>query len=38
MWKYYLLMCAGAFRARSNELWQLVLSPEGIRGGYRRPK
>jgi cyclopropane-fatty-acyl-phospholipid synthase len=37
MWKYYLLMCAGAFRARSNELWQLVLSLEGIRGGYRRP-
>jgi cyclopropane-fatty-acyl-phospholipid synthase len=36
MWKYYLLSCAGAFRARTNQLWQLVLSPEGIRGGYRR--
>jgi cyclopropane-fatty-acyl-phospholipid synthase len=38
LWKYYLLMCAGSFRARNNELWQLVLSPEGIRGGYRRPQ
>ena len=35
-WNYYLLSCAGAFRARSNQLWQLVLSPQGIRGGYRR--
>lgn len=35
-WNYYLLSCAGAFRARSNQLWQLVLSPHGIRGGYRR--
>jgi cyclopropane-fatty-acyl-phospholipid synthase len=37
MWRYYLLMCAGAFRARRNQLWQLVLSPDGHRGGYRRP-
>ena len=37
MWKYYLLCCAGTFRARSNQLWQLVLSPQGVRGGYRRP-
>ncbi len=34
MWKYYLLSCAGAFRARDIELWQLVLSPKGILGGY----
>jgi len=34
MWKYYLLSCAGAFRARKNQLWQLVLSKDGIRGGY----
>ena len=37
MWSYYLLSCAGTFRARSNQLWQLVLSPQGIPGGYRRP-
>jgi cyclopropane-fatty-acyl-phospholipid synthase len=34
MWKYYLLTCAGAFRARDTELWQLVLSPSGLPGGY----
>ncbi|WP_293778474.1 cyclopropane fatty acyl phospholipid synthase [uncultured Oxalicibacterium sp.] len=37
MWKYYLLSCAGAFRARDIQLWQLVLSKEGLPGGYRRP-
>ncbi len=26
MWRYYLLSCAGAFRARGLHLWQLVLS------------
>jgi cyclopropane-fatty-acyl-phospholipid synthase len=36
LWRYYLLSCAGAFRARSNQLWQLVLSPTGLRSGYRR--
>jgi cyclopropane-fatty-acyl-phospholipid synthase len=35
LWKYYLLSCAGAFRARSNQLWQIVLSPRGIVGGYK---
>lgn len=34
MWTYYLLTCAGAFRARSQHLWQIVLSPSGIPGGY----
>lgn len=34
MWKYYLLSCAGAFRARGNQLWQIVLSKNGVRGGY----
>ena len=38
MWKYYLLSCAGAFRARRNQLWQLVLSPEGALGGYKGPR
>lgn len=37
LWRYYLLTCAGAFRARVNQLWQLVLSPSGVTGGYRRP-
>lgn len=34
MWRYYLLSCAGSFRARKNQLWQLILSPKGIRSGY----
>jgi cyclopropane-fatty-acyl-phospholipid synthase len=34
MWKYYLLADAGSFRARRNQLWQLVLSKKGIPGGY----
>ena len=37
MWRYYLMACAGTFRARDNQLWQLVLSPRGVAGGYRRP-
>jgi len=37
MWRYYLLCCAGTFRARDNQLWQVVLSPRGQAGGYRRP-
>lgn len=37
MWRYYLLSSAGSFRARHNQLWQLVLSPAGVVGGYRRP-
>lgn len=34
LWKYYLLSCAGGFRARGYQLWQLVLSKRGVRGGY----
>ena len=26
MWRYYLLQCAGGFRARKNQLWQIVLT------------
>lgn len=33
-WEYYLLTCAGSFRARANQLWQIVLSKRGIRDGY----
>jgi cyclopropane-fatty-acyl-phospholipid synthase len=35
MWKYYFLMCAGTFDARFNQLWQIVLTPEGLEGGYK---
>jgi cyclopropane-fatty-acyl-phospholipid synthase len=35
MWKYFLLSSAGAFRARNkNQLWQIVLSKNGVSGGY----
>lgn len=34
MWKFYLLSMAGSFRARHNQLWQIVLSKDGVRGGY----
>lgn len=36
MWRYYLLVCAGAFRAREIQLWQLVMSKRGLVGGYVR--
>jgi cyclopropane-fatty-acyl-phospholipid synthase len=35
MWTYYLLTCAGAFRVRKIQLWQIVLSPSGVKGGYK---
>jgi cyclopropane-fatty-acyl-phospholipid synthase len=34
-WRCYLLTCAGAFRARDNQLWQIVFSPRGAPAGYR---
>ncbi|MGZ5382036.1 MAG: cyclopropane fatty acyl phospholipid synthase [Thermoanaerobaculia bacterium] len=34
LWSYYLRACAGSFRARYNDVWQIVLSREGLRGGY----
>ncbi len=34
MWTYYLRSCAGSFRARYNDVWQLVLSRDGLVGGY----
>ena len=34
MWKYYLLVCAGTFKAGKNHLWQIVLSKGGVPGGY----
>lgn len=35
MWRFYLLACAGIFRARKNQLWQIVYSSNGKTGGYR---
>ena len=34
MWTYYLLSCAGGFRARRTQLWQIVFSKRGVKGGY----
>ncbi|MBN1278383.1 MAG: cyclopropane fatty acyl phospholipid synthase [Chlorobium sp.] len=38
MWNYYLLSCAGAFKARSLQLWQILFSAEGLTGSYRAPR
>ena len=35
MWTYYLRACAGSFRARYNDVWQLVLSRGGLVGRVR---
>lgn len=36
LWNYYLLSCAASFRARENQLWQIILSKKGVIGGYQR--
>ncbi|MEK6890869.1 MAG: cyclopropane fatty acyl phospholipid synthase [Nanoarchaeota archaeon] len=35
MWEYYLLSCAAGFRARNLQLWQIVLSKNGVPNGYK---
>jgi len=35
MWRFYLAASMASFRCRHAQLWQVVLSPEGVRGGYR---
>ena len=35
MWEFYLLASAAAFRSRTNQLWQIVLTKNGARGGYK---
>jgi len=35
MWRFYLSASAAVFRARRNQLWQIVQSPNGVPGGYR---
>ena len=37
-WRYYLMSCAGSFRSRRNQLWQIVLSPKGVAGCYYAPR
>lgn len=34
MWRYYLLSSAGNFRARRNQVWQIVYSHDGRLGGH----
>lgn len=35
MWNFWLMASAAFFRARRDQLWQVVLSPNGVPGGYR---
>jgi len=35
MWRYYLMSCAGFFRSRNGQLWQLVLSKRSRNVLYR---
>jgi len=37
MWNFYLLICAGSFRARHVQLWQLLLSKGGYSQVHIRP-
>lgn len=34
MWRFYLSASAATFRARRDQLWQIVFSPHGVPGGY----
>ncbi len=34
MWRFYLAGSMATFRTRHSQLWQLVLSPRGVRAGY----
>lgn len=38
MWRYYLAASMAVFRCRHAQLWQLVLSPQGVPGGYLVPR
>ena len=38
MWRFYLAASAATFRTRRDQLWQLVLSPRGVPGGYQAPR
>lgn len=36
MWRYFLLVSAASFRARKNQLWQIIFSPIDSRREYER--
>lgn len=38
MWRYYLAASMASFRCRRTQLWQLMLSPLGVAGGYVAPR
>jgi cyclopropane-fatty-acyl-phospholipid synthase len=38
MWRYYLASSMATFRSGRSQLWQIVLSPRGVPGGYRAPR
>ena len=38
MWRFYLAASMATFRSRRSQLWQLVLSPQGVPGGYIAPR
>ena len=38
MWRYYLLSFSGAFRSRSIQLWQVLLSKHGLLGRTNIPR
>ena len=38
MWRFYLAASMATFRTRRAQLWQLVLSPRGVPGGYIAPR
>ncbi len=38
MWRFYLSASMAAFRSRHAQLWQVVMSPRGVPGGYAAPR
>ena len=38
LWRFYLAGSMATFRSRHAQLWQLVLSPQGVPGGYVAPR
>lgn len=38
MWRFYLAGSMASFRSRRAQLWQVLLSPEGVPGGMRVPR
>lgn len=38
MWRFYLAASMAVFRSRRAQLWQVVLSPRGVPGGYVTPR